>query len=934
MKIRALSAFAALFLSVYTLSLQAENAAGPVNAPEFTYVKTVQAISEYTLNNNGLQVLLMPEHSAPVLTFMVTYRVGSRNEVTGTTGATHLLEHMMFKGTDKFLRSKSTGLDQILERIGAVYNATTSRDRTNYYENIPSDHLAIAVEMEADRMRHLLLREEDRKPEMSVVRNEFERGENSPFQALIKEIYSAAFVAHPYHHPVIGWRSDIEKVPIEKLREFYDTFYYPENATVSVIGDFAPEEALRTIAKFYGPIERAPKPIPQLYTEEPDQTVARHVGVERAGELGVVAIAHKIPASTHADIPALRVLSAIFTDGKNSRLYRALTDKNLTTDVDAYFPENRDPTLHITFAPLAPGIKHEEVEHVMIDEIERLKKDGVTTGEVTAAINKYVADSAYQRDGSFNIAARLNEFIAVGDWTLYYTLDEGIKKVTPADVQRVANIYWVPEHSTIGYFIPVHSAKASGAPAPRTAAPSRSDLSTNLYFRDPEVPEANPSEPKTDQTGIGGVNTENRFATQVMHERIAGIDVLLYRTGVQDVVTFRGALPAGTALSPENPVVAKLTGELLDKGTALHDKYQIAEQLDNVGATLRFTVDNYAVNIFGQCLRKDVPLVISLLAEQLRQPAFHPEDFEKAKKQLAGALRRQLESTDYRADDAFAQSAYPAGHPNRTPDVEEMLKALPSVTLDQVKAFHQKCYGGSHMILAGVGDIDTAQARTVLSTAFKDWTGGVEFPKATTPTSVDRGREETVLMPDKASISVIFGQTTGLSYDDPDALALRVGTAILGSGFTGRLMANVRDKEGLTYGISAESANDTFNGGDWRIRATFAPALLQKGLTSTKRQLDLWYESGVTSQELENRKKNLVGRFKVGLATTTGLAQQLLVNAERGNDPSYLDRYPEMVDSLTLEKVNGAIKAHVNPSQQIVVEAGTIPGATEDSGKK
>ncbi|HEY0947807.1 MAG TPA: pitrilysin family protein [Opitutaceae bacterium] len=443
------------------LSGRAETPA-PVAVEGFTFVKTVGAISEYTLESNGLTVLLMPEHSAPVLTFMVTYRVGSRNEVTGTTGATHLLEHLMFKGTPNYNREKGNNVDQLLERSGANYNATTWLDRTNYYAELGSDHLDMVVGMEADRMRNLWLRDEDRKPEMTVVRNEFERGENSPFQALIKEIYSAAYIAHPYHHSTIGWRSDIENVPIGKLKEFYDTFYWPNNATVSVIGDFDPAVALGVVKKHYGAIPRSPHPIPALYTAEPDQTFPRRVGVKRAGQLGVVALAHKIPAGTHPDYAAITVLSSILADGKNSRLYKAITDKSLSTGAQAFPFFNHDPSLHFTFIPLAPGAAHEEVEKIAVAEIAKLQKDGVTDAEVSTAVNKLVADSAFQRDGSFAIAGNLNECIAVGDWTTYYAIEEATKKVTAADVKRVANLYFNADQSTTGWFIPVMPAAAAG----------------------------------------------------------------------------------------------------------------------------------------------------------------------------------------------------------------------------------------------------------------------------------------------------------------------------------------------------------------------------------------------------------------------------------------------------------------------------------------
>ena len=442
-------------------------AAATVTVPGFTHVKTVQGISEYRLDVNGLTVLLLPDHSAPAVTMMVTYRVGSRNESYGTTGATHLLEHLMFKGTREHNRELGNGYDQLLERTGAITNATTSLDRTNYFQTIGSQDLPLAVMLEADRMRNLRLREDDRRPEMTVVRNEYERGENNPAQALAKEIWATAFLAHPYHHSTIGWRSDFEKVPIEKLKEFYDTFYWPNNATVTIIGDFDPAEALKLVKKYYGSIPKAPHTIPSVYTEEPPQTGPRRVTVQRPGELGEVVIAQKIPRARSADYAALRVLGMILSDGRNSRFYKALTDKNLTTNVDAYPEFNRDASLFFIDAELTPGTKHEEVEKIILSELERVEKDGVTADEVASAIAKYTASTAYSRDGSMAMAYAINECIAVGDWSLYYALEEAVKKVTAADVQRVAKKYFSEDQRTTGWYIPRNE-----APAEETAARS------------------------------------------------------------------------------------------------------------------------------------------------------------------------------------------------------------------------------------------------------------------------------------------------------------------------------------------------------------------------------------------------------------------------------------------------------------------------------
>jgi zinc protease len=435
----------------------------PVTVPGFKYVRTVGAISEYRLESNGLTVLLMPERSAPVVTFMVTYMVGSRNEVTGTTGATHLLEHLMFKGSDAFNDAKGNSVKQYLATVGGNLNATTSLDRTNYYAVVGKEFLEGYVAIEADRMRNLWLHEEDRQLEMTVVRNEFEQGENDPQQALDVQINAAAIIAHPYHHSTIGWRSDIENVPIEKLRAFYDTFYWPNNATVSVIGDFEPAAVLALIKKHYGSIPRSPQPIPQVYTTEPEQQGERRVTVRRAGETGIVGIAYKSVAGRDADYPALSVLGTILGSGKTSRFYKALTDANLTLGAFAQAGFFHDPQLFQVYAFLAPGADQAQVEKVLLEEIERIKKAGVTDAEVATALGKYKASIAYGRDGSFAIASNLNESIAAGDWTLYYTVDDATAKVTAADVKRVANMYLDASKSTTGWFIPVPPEAAEAA---------------------------------------------------------------------------------------------------------------------------------------------------------------------------------------------------------------------------------------------------------------------------------------------------------------------------------------------------------------------------------------------------------------------------------------------------------------------------------------
>ncbi len=418
-----------------------------------TFVRSLEGIHEYRLDVNGLQILLAPDLTSPVAGIMVTYRVGSRNEAIGYTGATHLLEHLMFKGSNNFNKEKGGTIWELLETKGALVNATTWNDRTNYFEVLPQEHLPIAIALEADRMRTAFLKEEDRVSEMPVVRNEFERGENLPMEALDKQLWALAYEAHPYHHSTIGWRSDIEQVPIERLKKFYDDFYHPDNATVSVIGSFDAAATLATIVKEFGVHEKAPTAYPMMYTVEPKQEGERRALVKRAGHTNMVALAHKIPAATDSDLPSLLILSLVLGDGKTSRLYRALVDSAIATDVTTVCYQFRDPSLFISYITLAPRVRHEVVEKRVKQECEKIITKGVTAQELGRAKRSLRSYIASRRDGPYALLSSLNEEIAVDDWTRFVTLPQALARVTTKDVQKVARKYLVDDQSTIGYFI-------------------------------------------------------------------------------------------------------------------------------------------------------------------------------------------------------------------------------------------------------------------------------------------------------------------------------------------------------------------------------------------------------------------------------------------------------------------------------------------------
>jgi zinc protease len=421
--------------------------------------------------------------------------------------------------------------------------------------------------------------------------------------------------------------------------------------------------------------------------------------------------------------------------------------------------------------------------------------------------------------------------------------------------------------------------------------------------------------------GMAGAN----MADQAHRSKVGGIDLITYRTEVKDVVIILAVLPAGDAMAESgNIATPTLSGMMLDRGTKTLDKFAIAAKLDNVGAEISFSVGVQSLEIRAKCLRKDLPLIIELIAAELRTPALQPAEFNKAKQQLAGELEASAQNTGARAAEAFNRAVFPEGHPNHPHALNEYIAAARAANLEDIKAFQAKYYGPAHMSMVVVGDVSDTDTQAEIAKSFSGWSGGQDYIRPARPAASTAASEVTVPLADKPSVTMILGQATGLRYNEPDTLALRLGTAILGRGFTGRLMNTVRDKEGLTYNIGAQVGDDSIVDGVWEISASFAPALLSKGVESTRRELVKWWKDGVTEQELAARKQGVIGGYFVGLSTTAGLAETILVNTQRGFDPSWLDEYPKAVKALTREKVNAAVKSHLNPGTMVLVEAGSV----------
>lgn len=897
-----------------------------VKVEGFEFVKELQGYHEYKLSKNNLQVILKEDKSVPSVMFMVTYKVGSRNETIGNTGATHLLEHLMFKGTAKFNKASGNSYDKLIEGVGGLVNATTWLDRTNYYGLVPNEYLERIIEVEADRMRNLKILKTDKESEMTVVRNEFEIGENNPQGALDKIIWATAYQAHPYHHSTIGWRSDIENVSVERLQEFYDTYYWADNATVTVAGNFDKAKTLEYIYKYYGEIPKSPKPLPVVYTTEPVQEGARRAVLKRTGTTGVVGVAHKTPKGLDKESYSFAIIEKILTSGKTSRLYKAFIDKGLASNIACWYSQFNDGGLFPIYVTLSPATTHEKAEKILLDEYEKIVKEGFTEDELKRAKSQIKTDISFGMDGPFNTAGVLNESIALGDWTYVLNFVENASKISLEEVNAVFKKYFVEDQSTTAWFIPIEDDKA--------ATGSIQDKPRPHYYRDPSHEHEEIKDLNAQLLQESKFKTEG-IADQIKDRKIENIRLMTLKTGIKDVVTVSGSILAGDYFSiKENSMTAKLTAAMLDQGTLVQDKFAISEALGNIGASISFSAGNATLNFNAKCLKEDVPMVFKLIAEQLRKPAFKDTELESLKKRFTGQLKQQMENTNVRARISAMASIFPEGHPNFPISLEQMLKDIENVSIEDIKKFHATYYGNKSMNLVVVGDVDDSAIEKAVKSNFSAWNSGVTFPKYSKASiKAVTNKNIVVTMPDKPNVSVIMVTPIMLQADEKDYAALETATSILGGKFTARLMQTVRDKEGLTYGIYSSLTGATFADGAWVLTASFSPSLLEKGLISSNRELNKWIDEGITKEELESEKIYAAGDAKVGISNSGAIAGQILNLAQRNAPLKLIDTSPEQIKALTLEQVNNAIKKYVNVKNIQTVLAGSIDNELKELKK-
>ncbi|MBS1788366.1 MAG: insulinase family protein [Acidobacteria bacterium] len=904
--------FLRLFLTLQMLAVLlavVANAQSPAGLPAgVEKITSVEGITEYRLKN-GLRVLMFPDQSKQTITVNVTYLVGSKHENYGETGMAHLLEHMVFKGTPKH-----TNIPQELTEHGTRPNGSTWYDRTNYFETFAAtdENLKWALDLESDRMVNSFIAKKDLDSEMTVVRNEFEMGENDPFGVLLERIYSTAYLWHNYGKSTIGARADIENVPIERLQAFYKRYYQPDNAVLLVAGKIDEAKTLAMVADYFGKLPKPDRVLQKIWTDEPTQDGERSVIVRRVGDVQLVASAYHVPGSSHADTAAVNALIQILSEQPAGRLHKALVETKKAAAVFGFPYIFGEPSLFIVGAQLRQEQSLDEARDVMLKVVEDLAKNPVTKEEVERAKTNLLKEIELKLNSVDDVGLEMSEWIGYGDWRLLFITRDRIRKLTPEDVQRVATTYLKQSNRTLGEFIP-------------TAKPDRAEIPANPdvlamvkdYKGDAKVAEGEAFDP-----------TPSNIESRAVRASAAGIKYTFVpkRTRGNTVVADL-TLHFGDEKSLMNRETAGgLAGSMLMRGTAKHTRQQIKDEFDKLKA--RVSVDGSAASAVAsiETTRENLPAVLKLVVEILREPSFPADEFEQLKQeQLADIEAQRSEPTQMAITEAMRHlRPYPKGHVNYTSTPEEAIADLKAATLDQVKKFYADFYGAGNGELAVVGDFDEKEISRLTADLFGGWKSKMPYARIGETfhevVTVNRNLEA----PDKANAFFLAGEPLNLRDDDPDFPALVLGNYMLGGGFlNSRLAVRIRQKEGLSYGVGSQlQASSLDKSGMFLTYAIYAPQNRDKLEAAFKEEIEKMLKDGFTAEEIAAAKKGWLQSRQVSRAQDNELAGRLRGYTFLNRTLAWDADLEKKVGSLTPEQIVAALRKYIDPAKISIIKAG------------
>jgi zinc protease len=878
-------------------------------------VTSVEGITEYALPN-GLHVLLFPDNSKPKVTVNMTYLVGSRFEGYGETGMAHLLEHMLFKKT-----RSGRDVKKELSDHGADFNGTTSYDRTNYYETVSAtdDNLKWALGLEADRMTGMRIEKELLDTEMTVVRNEFEMGENSPGRILEQRVLEAAYSFHAYGRSTIGSRSDIEHVPIEKLAAFYQKYYQPDNAILTVAGKFDEPKTLALIAQMFSALPRPARQLDKTYTEEPTQDGERSVTLRRAGDNQEIMVAYHGPSGSHPDGAALDVLTTVLGETPSGRLYKALVENKKAVGAGMGFESMHDPGFIMAMVQLKTDQNIDEAKDILLKTIENLAAEPPSKEEVERAKARLLKQIELGLTDSESVGLTLSEAAADGDWRLLFLERDQIKNVTPEDVLRVAKAYLKSSNRTLGEFIPTKSPDRAEIPASPTLSSLFKDYKGGAEISQGEVFDPTPSNIEkrlqrfqlSDGTKVVLMPKKTRGGTVVAQ--------MIFRFGDEKTLFGKTA-------------TAQLTGAMLMRGSKDKTRQQIQDETDRLKARLNVSGNNNSASAGMETTEANLAGALKLAAEILKTPVFPERELETLRQQrIAGieAGKSEPQSLAFLEMSRHISAKYQRGDLRYVPLPDEQIEDLKKVTAADVRQFYQQFYGGGkESEIAVVGQFDPAQVKAELEELFGNWKTPAPYARVLNPYRKIEPIDKNIETPDKKNAVFVAATLTKMSDEDPDYPAMILADYMVGGPTSSRMFTRIREKEGLSYAVQTGFQVPTRDdGAEFLGMAIANPENTPKAEASFKDELAKTLKEGFTADEVDAAKKAWLQEVQVSRAQDQSLAGVLMSRERFGRTLTFDQALEDKIASLTPQQVSDAFRRHVDSSSLSFVKAGDFKKA-------
>ncbi|KAB8334190.1 insulinase family protein [Scytonema tolypothrichoides VB-61278] len=869
-----------------------------------------------TLLDNGLTILTREIHSSPVVTVQVWYKVGSRNEEPGLNGIAHQLEHMMFKGT----KNRPIQFGRLLSALGSDSNAFTSYDQTAYYNTAQADKLTALLTLEADRMQNARIDPTELELEKRVVVSELQGYENSPDYRLNRALMRAAFPNHAYGLPIGGTEADVQRFDLEQVQKYYRNFYSPDNAVLVIVGDFQTEPTLEAVKEIFGKIPKTQESTVKTQQSKVLQPtpVTPHllpIVLKEPGAAGLLQAVYPLPDAKSADVPALDLMDRILTDGRNSRLEQALVESGLATDVSASVVNLMELGWYELLVTADPDQDLKKIDSVLNSAIAKLINKEVTTEELKRAKAMLEASVLLSNRDITSLALQLgNDETTAGDYHYTDRYLAAVRQVTAQDVQRVAKKYLKQEARTVGYFKPTQvKGKGNDGKKINNSKRNTENFATSASVTTEEVTKYLPP------TDSRSVPTSQTLPEQFTLSN--GLRVLLVPDKSTPTVTLSSYVKAGKEFDPQDKAgLASLVAENLMNGTKTKDALTVAKILEDRGASLHFEAYREGVRIEGDSLAGDLSILIQTLADVVKNAYFPTKELKLTQKQALTALKHELDDPSEVAQRTFVQSIYPKQHPLHIFPTEQSLRRI---SRKDVIEFKTKHYRPDTMVLALVGDFASDQVQALLIREFGDWKAigsppTLKYPTVSLPEKVINVNP---VLPGKAQAITYMGNTAINRKDSRFYAALVLNQILGGDTLSSRLGAEVRDRQGLTYGIYSSFLAGN-NSGTFLISMQTSPEDTREAIASTRELLKEIHQKGVTEPEVETAKHILISNYIVSLANPEELIDQILMNEVYGLNKQELRDFTEKIQAVHFEQVNQAARELLYPDKIVVVTAG------------